>query len=99
MPRKPVKKTRVRKKSRNVRCPPGCVKKSMAASRKKSRKASRKKSRKASRKAPPSGIIKKQNLAVGETMPGMDGNMYEVVEIEMRGKKVRKWKKSKKVGM
>ena len=32
-------------------------------------------------------------------MPGMDGNMYEVVEIEMRGKKVRKWKKSKKVGM
>jgi hypothetical protein len=32
-------------------------------------------------------------------MPGMDGNMYEVVEIAMRGKKVRKWKKSKKVGM
>jgi hypothetical protein len=32
-------------------------------------------------------------------MPGMDGNMYEVVEIEMGGKKVRKWKKSKKVGM
>ena len=32
-------------------------------------------------------------------MAGMDGNMYEVVEIEMMGKKVRKWKKSKKVGM
>jgi hypothetical protein len=48
MPR--VKKSRARKKSRNARCPPGCVKKSRKASRKKSRKASRKKSRKASRK-------------------------------------------------
>ena len=54
MPRKPVKKSRVRRKSRNVRCPSGCVKKSSIvkrkASKKKSRKASRKKSRKASRK-------------------------------------------------
>jgi hypothetical protein len=32
---------------------------------------------------------------VGKTMVGMDGNMYEVVEITMRGKKVRKWRKSK----
>ena len=50
MPRKPVKKSRVRRKSRNVRCPSGCVKKSRKVV-KKSRKASRKKSRKASRKA------------------------------------------------
>ena len=66
MPRKPVKKSRVRRKSRNVRCPSGCVKKSSIvkrkASKKKSRKASRKKSvkkRKSRKKKKKSSVKRK----------------------------------------
>ena len=92
-PKKSRKTSRKRKSSRKIRKPKKSRKQMFdgkVVTIHKSRKVVKK-----SRKAPPSGIIKKENLDIGKTMIGMDGNMYEVVEITMRGKKVRKWRKIK----
>jgi hypothetical protein len=64
MPRKPVKKSRARKKSRNVRCPPGCVKKkSRKPAKQKSRKPAKKKSRKPAKKKSRKPAKKKSSKA------------------------------------
>ena len=88
--RKTTKKSRkpARKKSRKT------TKKSRKPAKKKSRKPAKKKSRKP-RQAPPSGVIKKENLPVGAVRVGADGKQkYIVYEYISRGKKIKKWKKS-----
>ena len=73
-------------------------KKSRKPAKKKSRKPSKKKSRKPSKKnvrqAPPSGVIKKENLQVGALRVGADGKQkYVVYQVVSRGKKIKRWKK------
>jgi len=81
--RKPAKK-----KSRKP-----AKKKSRKPAKKKSRKPAKKKSRKP-RQAPPSGVIKKENLPVGAVRVGADGKQkYVVYQVISRGKKIKKWKK------
>ena len=89
--RKPAKK-----KSRKP-----AKKKSRKAAKKKSRKPAKKKSRKPakkkSRQAPPSGVIKKENLPVGAVRVGTDGKQkYVVYQVVSRGKNIKKWKKLSK---
>ena len=70
-------------------------KKSRKPAKKKSRKPAKKKSRKP-RQAPPSGVIKKENLPVGAVRVGADGKQkYIVYEYISSGKKIKKWKKAK----
>ena len=89
--RKPAKKSRkTTKKSRKP-----AKKKSRKPAKKKSRKPAKKKSRKP-RQAPPSGVIKKENLPVGAVRVGADGKQkYIVYEYISSGKKIKKWKKAK----
>jgi hypothetical protein len=88
--RKPAKKSR--KPAKKSRKP---AKKSRKPAKKKSRKPAKKKSRKP-RQAPPSGVIKKENLPVGAVRVGADGKQkYIVYEYISRGKKIKKWKKAK----
>ncbi len=69
------------------------AKKSRKPAKKKSRKPAKKKSRKP-RQAPPSGVIKKENLPVGAVRVGADGKQkYVVYQVISRGKKIKKWKK------
>ncbi len=98
--RKPARK-KSRKTTKKSRKP--AKKKSSKPAKKKSRKPAKKKSRKPAKKksrkprqAPPSGVIKKENLPVGAVRVGADGKQkYIVYEYISRGKKIKKWKKAK----
>ncbi len=91
--RKPAKKKSRKAAKKKSRKP--AKKKSRKPAKKKSRKPAKKKSRKP-RQAPPSGVIKKENLPVGAVRVGVDGKQkYIVYEYISRGKKIKKWKKAK----
>jgi len=89
--RKPAKKKSRKPAKKKSRKP--AKKKSRKPAKKKSRKPAKKKSRKP-RQAPPSGVIKKENLPVGAVRVGADGKQkYVVYQVISRGKKIKKWKK------
>ena len=85
----------VRSMKSDLRTEKAAKKKSRKPAKKKSRKPAKKKSRKP-RQAPPSGVIKKENLPVGAVRVGADGKQkYIVYEYISRGKKIKKWKKAR----
>jgi hypothetical protein len=97
--RKPAKKKSRKPAKKKSRKP--AKKKSRKPAKKKSRKPAKKKSRKPakkkSRQAPPSGVIKKENLPVGAVRVGADGKQkYVVYQVVSRGKNIKKWKKLSK---
>ena len=96
--RKPAKKKSRKPAKKKSRKP--AKKKSRKPAKKKSRKPAKKKSgkpvKKKSRQAPPSGVIKKENLPVGAMRIGADGKQkYVVYQVVSRGKNIKKWKKAK----